>query len=142
MKKYKVGLVDIGKLGTALMTYWNKNKVEIGAFHPEKTKAEKFVQQFQNGYLLAESELKELDVLILALPAMEVIPFITTLKIQTASHHSPYLINMATALHTNEITEKFPSLNVLGVKYIWAIGKTYWNMEMAFSSQKPLYLSK
>ncbi|MCQ6279414.1 hypothetical protein [Bacillus sp. EB600] len=74
------------------MTYGNKNKIKIGAFHPEKTKAEKFVQQFQNGYLLAEDELIELDVLLLALPAMEVIPFITSLKIQSTFHH-PSLFN-------------------------------------------------
>ncbi len=118
MIKYKVGLVGIGKLGTAMMTHWNKNEIEIGAFHPEKTKAEKFFQQFQNGYLLAEDDLKKMDVLLLALPAMEVIPFITSLKIQSTSHHSPYLINMATALHTNVITNGFPSLKVLGVKYM------------------------
>jgi hypothetical protein len=50
MKKYNIGLVGIGKLGTAMMAHWNINEMAIGLFHPIKTKAEHFVQHFQNGF--------------------------------------------------------------------------------------------
>lgn len=114
MKQYKAGLVGIGRLGSAMMTHWHKNDIRIGVFHHVNTKAEQFVQQFQNGYCLSKEELSELDVLILALPAMEVIPFIANLPFQ----HSTYLINMATNLPTQEIITKFPSLNINGVKFM------------------------
>jgi pyrroline-5-carboxylate reductase len=116
VEQLKVGLVGIGKLGTAMVTHWNKNNLKIGVYHPLKTKADHFVKQFPNCYCLAEIELKELDVLILALPAMNVIAFITSLDFEKKS--PPYIINMATALDTNEIKTKFHSINVLGVKYM------------------------
>ncbi len=118
MKPKRVGLVGIGKLGTALITHWDKKGITIGVYHPMKSKAEQFVQNFQHGYILMESELTELDVLILALPATEVIPFISSLKIQSNLQQTPEIINMATNLPTREISSKFPSLNVYGVKYM------------------------
>lgn len=118
MDQIRIGLVGIGKLGTALMTHWNKKKVAIGVYHPTKTKAEQFVQRYQTSYLLKERELSELDILILALPATAVIPFISTLKIESKSQASLVIVNMATNLATNEITAKFPSFNIHGVKYM------------------------
>ena len=118
MKQERIGLVGIGKLGTAMMAHWDKKGISIGVYHPTRTKAEQFVQHFQHGFILKERELAELDVLILALPAMEIIPFISSLEIQSDLQQSPAIINMATNLLTNEITTKFPSLNVHGVKYM------------------------
>ncbi len=118
MKQQRIGLVGIGKLGTALMTHWDKKAIAIGVYHPVKTKAEHFLQSFQKGFLLTESELRNVDVLILALPAMEVVPFISTLKLQGQAQHTPTIINMATNLSTNEITTKYPDLKVHGVKYM------------------------
>lgn len=118
MKQKGIGLVGIGKLGTAMMTHWDKKSIQIGVYHPLKSKAEHFVQNYKHGFTLHESELKELDVLILALPAMEVIPFISRLKIHSNLQQSPDIINMATNLPTSEIITKFPSLKVHGVKYM------------------------
>jgi pyrroline-5-carboxylate reductase len=118
MGQKRIGLVGIGKLGTAMLTHWDKKGIPIGIYHPMETKAEQLVQYFQHVYILEESELKELDILILALPAMEVIPFISSLSIQSNSEKAPDIINMATNLPTNEIIAKFPSLNVHGVKYM------------------------
>ncbi|MEH7331757.1 NAD(P)-binding domain-containing protein [Neobacillus drentensis] len=114
MKPMKAGLVGIGKLGTAMMAHWHRSSRPIGIYHPVKKKAEDFVQQFQNGYCLSEEELSNLDVLVLALPALKVIPFISSLKIKGSTS----LINMATSLHTNEIKSKFPALNIHGVKFM------------------------
>jgi hypothetical protein len=117
MKELKIGLVGIGKLGTAMMTHWEEKYLKIGVYHPEKTKAQHFVEKFPNSYCLTNGELKQLDILILALPAGVVIPFITTLvTIQKLPY--PLFINMATALHTAEIKAEFPFINVIGVKYM------------------------
>jgi pyrroline-5-carboxylate reductase len=117
LKDLKIGLIGIGKLGTALMTHWDKKLIATGVYHPSKTKAEQFLQQYNNGFLLKESELRNVDVLILALPAMEVMPFITRL-VQSQSQHTPVIINMATNLSTIELTAKFPELKIHGVKYM------------------------
>lgn len=116
MKQYKVGLVGIGKLGTAMMNHWNKNNLSIGIYHPSRTKAEHFLKSFQNGYTLTKKEFAELDVLILALPAKEVLSFISNLIAEDNTF--PFIVNMATALNTKEIKNKFPSLHVFGVKYM------------------------
>ncbi|WP_035424670.1 NAD(P)-binding domain-containing protein [Bacillus sp. UNC438CL73TsuS30] len=118
MEQCKVGLVGIGKLGTAMMKQWEKMNRKIGIYHPLKTKAEQFVEQFPNGSILIEQELKELDVLILALPAATIIPFITNLKLESNLPASTTIVNMATTLDTKEIKEKFPSLNIEGVKFM------------------------
>ncbi|MGG3466943.1 NAD(P)-binding domain-containing protein [Neobacillus pocheonensis] len=114
MNPLKVGLVGIGKLGTAMMTHWHKHNIPIGIYHPTKMKAEQFVEQFQNGSCLSAEDLSKLDVLIMALPAMDVIPFISNLEIKGTT----YLINMATTLPTNQIISTLPSLNVHGVKFM------------------------
>lgn len=114
MNPMKVGLVGIGKLGSAMMTHWHKHNIPIGIYHPAKMKAEHFVEQFQNGSCLTAENLNKLDVLIIALPAMEVIPFISNLKI----NRTTYLINMATTLPTKQIISAWPSLNVHGVKFM------------------------
>jgi pyrroline-5-carboxylate reductase len=118
MNQKKVGLVGLGKLGTAMLSHWHQQRISIGLYHPNRTKAEQFVHHYQTSYLLKVEDLSELDVLILALPAMEVIPFISSLKLEIKTQHSPTIINMATNLPTDEIRNKFSTLNVLGVKYM------------------------
>lgn len=118
MNLLNVGLVGIGKLGTAMMTHWDKNNIKIGIYHPSKKKAQQFIEQFSIGYFMSEGELRQLDVLILTLPAANVVPFISNLNSEKNSPSSPILINMATALDTKEIKTKFPDLNVFGVKYM------------------------
>ena len=118
MKHNRIGLVGIGKLGTALITHWNRKNIAIGVFHPAKKKAENFAQHYENSYLLNEDRLHELDVLILALPATEVIPFISSLELPSKSRQTPFIINMATNLSTKEIFAKYPDLKVQGVKYM------------------------
>jgi hypothetical protein len=118
MNQKRIGLVGIGKLGKALMTHWDKKKVAIGVYHPVQTKAEAFLQIFQNGYLLTESELRNVDVLILALPATEIWPFISSLELSSNSQQTPFIINMATNLSTKEISAKYSDLKVHGLKYM------------------------
>lgn len=118
MKQNKVGLVGIGKLGTAMMKHWNQNNIAIGVYHPMRSKVDHFIQQYENGYILTESELKYLDVLILALPAKEVVPFISHINIEGNRLASIHIVNMATALKTEEIKINFPTLKAWGVKYM------------------------
>jgi pyrroline-5-carboxylate reductase len=118
MKKLKVGLVGIGKLGSGMMKHWDQNKESIGVYHPVASKTEKFIERFQNGYILTKRELGNLDVLILALPAKEIIPFMTNLISENISLEKTHIINMATALDTIEIKHKYPRLHVSGVKYM------------------------
>lgn len=138
MVHLKIGLVGLGKLGNAMMTHWDKKQIALGVYHPVQTKAEQFLQSFQNGYLLTESELKKVDILILALPATEVIPFITSLKLPNNRPHTPRIINMATNLLTKEITVKFPDLQVHGVKYMGHSKDLLEHGNGLFISESPL----
>ena len=119
MIKYKVGLVGIGNWVTAMMTHWNKNEIEIGVFHPEKTKAEKFFQQFQNGYLLAEDDFKKMDVLLLSTTCNG--GYSIYHKFKDPKHFSSFpLFNQYgnSPSYKRNYGNGFPSLNVLGVKYM------------------------
>lgn len=118
MKKLKVGLVGIGKLGTAMMQHWYHQQQAIGIYHPQKAKADLFIRRFPNGYYLAEHELGGLDVCLLALPAKEVLPFLAAFTAKQTRSPETLMINMATALHTREIKKEFPSLQVVGIKYM------------------------
>jgi pyrroline-5-carboxylate reductase len=118
VKQAKVCLVGIGKLGKALMEHWNKTNIPIGVYHPTLAKAEQFVLHYQNSHIVPQKGFKEINVFILALPAKEIIPFISNEIVKTHSLSSIYMINMATALNTQEIKNNFPSLNVVGVKYM------------------------
>lgn len=114
----KIGLVGIGKLGTAMMKHWSDNNQTVAIYHPVKPKAEKFIQHYQNGYVLTEGELLHLDILILALPAKEIIPFIEQLIAKGMSTANTHIINMATTLYTKEIKRRFPELSAFGVKFM------------------------
>ena len=118
MQQQRIGLVGLGKLGTAMMTHWDKKRIPIGVYHPVQTKAENFQKAYHNGYLLSDSQLKGVDILVLALPATEVIPFVTSLKMESQAAHKPIIINMATNLPTKQIINHFPDLHVHGVKYM------------------------
>jgi pyrroline-5-carboxylate reductase len=115
MEQMKVGLIGIGRLGKAMLCHWNQHGVKIGVYHPSETKMVPLIQQFPHCYPLKKSDLIQLDVLILALPAKNVIPFIISLG---SEKKSPTLINMATALDTKEVKANFPDLPILGVKYM------------------------
>jgi hypothetical protein len=117
VKNLKVALAGIGKLGSAMMVHWKKLNIKIGVYHPSRTKAEQFIQRFPNCYLLTEQDLREVDILILALPAGKVIPFMEKMLAEGNSS-SVSFINMATALPTKEIKGNFPSYKVYGLKYM------------------------
>nr|WP_285289087.1 NAD(P)-binding domain-containing protein [Bacillus sp. ISL-47] len=110
-------MAGIGKLGAAMMAHWNEENIQIGIYHPSRTKAEQFIRRFPNGYLLNEQDLREVDILILALPAGKVIPFMENIAAEALSS-SVIFINMATALPTKVVCKRFPSYNVYGIKYM------------------------
>jgi hypothetical protein len=118
LKKVKVCLVGIGKLGKALMEHWNSANLSIGVYHPSLTKTEDFVQHYQNSYILTPSKFNEIDIFVLALPAKEIIPFVSNEIIKMQPVSSINIVNMATAINTSDLKDNFPSLKVFGVKYM------------------------
>ncbi|MCS0789303.1 NAD(P)-binding domain-containing protein [Cytobacillus firmus] len=111
----KIGLAGIGKLGTAMMTHWHKSNLPIGIYHPNRSKAEQFAEKFPNGRPLTDDELKQMDMILLALPAGKVLSFMESMF---PVESSVAFINMATALPTKSILERFPSCKVYGLKYM------------------------
>ncbi|MEK4030561.1 NAD(P)-binding domain-containing protein [Pseudobacillus sp. FSL P4-0506] len=114
----RVGLIGIGKLGMAMMKHWSDSNQTVAVYHPDKLKAEKFVQHYQHGQVLMEKDLLNLDILVLALPAKEVIPFIEQFIAKEIGTSSMHVVNMATTLYTKEVKHKFPHLSIYGVKFM------------------------
>lgn len=111
----KIGLAGIGKLGSAMMTHWNKSNLPIGIFHPDSSKAEQFAERYPNAHPLTDNEMRHMDMILLALPAGKVISFMDSI---IPENSSIVFINMATALPTKKIKERFPSCKVCGLKYM------------------------
>ncbi|MCE7791546.1 hypothetical protein K8O68_03785 [Salipaludibacillus sp. CUR1] len=112
------GIAGIGKLGTAILTQWEQLQLETGIYHPDSEKAGTVVNQFPSARQLAQEDLAGLDYLILALPADQIIPFITDLKSSGVSLEKPVLINMATKMPTEELKKEFPDLKWAGMKFV------------------------
>ncbi|SEA00826.1 NADP oxidoreductase coenzyme F420-dependent [Thalassobacillus cyri] len=113
MTKTKIGLAGIGKLGSALMSQWAKHDITIGVYHPNQAKAESFISYYPNGFLLKETDITQLDVMLLALPAKRIIPFI-----QERKDTDTLFINMATSLSTEEVRREFPDKKIAGLKFM------------------------
>ncbi|MCP3738342.1 NAD(P)-binding domain-containing protein [Rossellomorea sp. BNER] len=118
MKQNRIGLVGIGKLGSAMMKHWCDQQIPIGVYHPNQSKAEQFIARYSNGYLIKKEDINELSVFILALPSDAVVPFISHLVSPQIPLKNTYLINMATALNTNEVCSRFPDLSIVGMKFM------------------------
>ncbi|OCA87188.1 NAD(P)-binding domain-containing protein [Pseudobacillus wudalianchiensis] len=114
----KVGLVGIGKLGRAMMEHWSFKGRAVGIYHPERTKVETFIQHYPSGYILNEKELSTLDMIILALPAQEIVPFLNECMDKGIPLTETRIINMATTLYTKEVKSQFPHLSIWGMKFM------------------------
>ncbi|WP_286138481.1 NAD(P)-binding domain-containing protein [Bacillus sp. AFS055030] len=137
-KQNRIGLVGIGKLGNALMKHWCDQQIPIGVYHPNQSKAEHFIARYSNGYLIKKEEINELSVCILALPSDSVVPFISKLVSPQFPLENTYLINMATALNTNELCSKFPDLSIAGMKYMGHSNDLYEHGDGLFITEHSL----
>ncbi|WP_071395779.1 NAD(P)-binding domain-containing protein [Bacillus tuaregi] len=138
MENYKVGLVGIGRLGSALMKQWDQQQLDIGVYHPTKEKSETFINQFQNGYILEKKDLAEINILILALSGKDISPFLENLRSEGLDLTKVMLVNMATALNSKEIISAFPQLTVFGVKFMGHARDLFEHGEALFISETPL----
>ncbi|WP_257352174.1 NAD(P)-binding domain-containing protein [Pseudalkalibacillus decolorationis] len=118
MKQTRIGLVGIGKLGSAMMKHWCDLEIPVGIYHPDNSKAKQFTARFTNGYMINKEEINKLSAFILALPADNVVPFISQCLSQRIPLKDTYLINMATTLNTKEISSEFSDLNIVGLKFM------------------------
>ncbi|WP_037986109.1 NAD(P)-binding domain-containing protein [Thalassobacillus devorans] len=113
MVQTNIGLAGIGKLGSAMMGQWAKHNISIGVYHPDQAKAESFISNYTNGFLLKETDITKLDVMLLALPANRIIPFL-----QKRKDTDTLFINMATSLSTDEVKRGLPEKKVAGLKFM------------------------
>ncbi|PTL38651.1 hypothetical protein [Alkalicoccus saliphilus] len=116
-EKVMWGTAGIGKLGTALLTQWAGQKLKTGLYHPDAEKAERAANAL-SADVLSRKALGELDYLVLALPADQMIPFIKSLQKDNIPLEKTTLINMATKLETAGLRAAFPELNWVSVKFV------------------------
>jgi pyrroline-5-carboxylate reductase len=116
-EKVMWGTAGIGKLGTALLTQWAGKNQKTGLYHPDAEKAERAADAL-SADVLSRKALGELDYLVLALPADQMIPFIKSLQKDNIPLEKTTLINMATKLETAGLRTAFPELNWASVKFV------------------------
>jgi pyrroline-5-carboxylate reductase len=138
MSKLKVGLAGLGQLGSAMMKHWSNCNEQVGAYHPNKAKLKSFVCQYTDAYPLEKLELGKLDVLILALPAHQIIPFLTDLQRENILHKHTLFINMATSLDTNEVIKAHPKIQIASLKFMGHAKDLHEHGNGLFISEKPL----
>jgi len=111
------GIAGIGKLGTAILKQLEL-KTYIGFYHPDQRKVDAFSHSFPNHIPLTKADLAELDYLLLALPANQIVPFVNDLEAAHISLQKPVLVNLATMMKTSDLRREFPRLKWIGVKYM------------------------
>ncbi|WP_257348542.1 NAD(P)-binding domain-containing protein [Pseudalkalibacillus decolorationis] len=118
MEQIRIGLIGIGRLGTALMKHWCDQRVPVGIYHPDASKAKNFIISYPNGYLIKKEEIHEMHAFVLALPANQIVPFLSECMAQKVPIQNTCFINMATALNTQDVCAQFTDLNIVGLKFL------------------------
>ncbi|WP_280771734.1 hypothetical protein [Salipaludibacillus daqingensis] len=116
--RQKWGIVGIGKLGNAILTQFDHYQLETGVYHPDLQKAEGITETYRHTKSLHKEELASLDYLIMALPANQIIPFITDYEANGLTLQNTTLINVATAMPTETLQLEFPERTWVGMKFV------------------------
>lgn len=111
-------VAGIGKLGRALLSQFEKQGIQVGIFHPDINKANDCLQEYPLHRIVKMEALENVDFLILALPAKQIIPFVENLEFHQISLQKPVFINMATAAHTSDLKGEYPDITWVGMKYV------------------------
>lgn len=111
-------LVGIGKLGQALLTLFQASNYPIGLYHPDIEKSERCAAAYPLHTSVSKEYLLSSDIVILALPATQIQPFIDELYPLLSPVSSPLFLNMATTISTNALREAYPELAWQGVKFM------------------------
>ncbi len=118
MNHIRWGIVGIGKIGRAITHQLQNTGITLSFFHPNPQKAEVFKRDFPYSEALSKNELSSVSVLLLALPAHGIIPFIHALKNEGISLNHTLLVNLATVIPTQTLRVEFPDLEWLGLKFM------------------------
>ncbi|WP_134699748.1 NAD(P)-binding domain-containing protein [Ammoniphilus sp. YIM 78166] len=118
MDNIRWGIVGIGKIGRALTHQLQSTGITLSFFHPNPLKAESFKEDFPYTEALSKNELSSVSVLLLALPAHGIIPFLHELKSEGISLQHTLLVNLATVMPTPTLRAEFPELDWLGLKFM------------------------
>lgn len=137
MQNIKIGLVGIGRLGRAMIKGWQKNGISFGVYHPNEEKAIQFIEPLNQAFLVRESDLNDLDILILALPAKQIAPFIHSIA-NNSSATRPIMVNMATTVLTKELERELPAIQLYGVKFMGHAQDLFEHGDGLFITETPL----
>ncbi|PYZ94967.1 hypothetical protein CR194_05475 [Salipaludibacillus keqinensis] len=109
------GIVGIGRLGKAILTQCEQ---PTGIYHPDTAKAETVSKDYSHAETMGKKDLTQLDYLILALPAKQIIPFIHECESEGYPLNKAVLLNVATTMPTAQLNEAFPHLTFIGMKFV------------------------
>lgn len=118
MNNIRWGIVGIGKIGRAITHQLRGKRITLAFFHPNPEKAAVFQKDFPYTEALSKNELSSVSVLLLALPAHHIIPFLHELKSEGISLQNTLLVNLATVMPTQTLQTEFPDLEWFGLKFM------------------------
>lgn len=130
----KIGLAGVGRLGTALLSH---NDQSIGIYHYKRKSAEEFSAKFHGCYPISLEGVSHLDYLILTLPPAQVNSVVQQI-VNLKSAHPTTIINMATALSTDQLRQHYPQLHFIGVKYMGNAASLKERGNGLFIAEQPL----
>lgn len=113
------GIAGIGHLGEALTKQLEGVGVNIHAFHPHLQKRTKFASKFENVKAVDFSDLFKQPIVLLALPADEIKPFLRDAQKEVLpTNVSPVFVSLSTLIDTKELKNEFSNFQIYGVKMI------------------------
>lgn len=133
------GIAGIGHLGKALTKQLEEVGVQVHVYHPNPQKRTKFASNFKEAKAVSFPELLNQPIVLLALPAEAIHPFLKNIKEEVSSRDTqPIFVNLSSLVNTKELQNNFPYLQLYGVKMVGHADYLYEYGEGVFLTETSL----
>jgi len=113
------GIAGIGHLGKALTQQFDEVEVQVHAYHPTPQRRIKFADNFKEVKPVSFSELLNLPIVLLALPAESIQTFLKNAQKEIPTDNvPPIFVNLSSLVDTEKLQNEFPDFQIYGVKMI------------------------
>ena len=113
------GIAGIGHLGKALTQQFEEVDMQVHAYHPTPQRRTEFVNNFKKAQSVNFSELLNQPIVLLALPAEVIQPFLKEAQEEVSPNDiKPTFVNLSSLVNTEELQDEFSDLRIYGVKMV------------------------
>jgi pyrroline-5-carboxylate reductase len=134
------GIAGIGHLGEALAQQLEGIDVHVCAHHPNLQRRTEFSERFKKVKAVDFSELLKQPIVLLALPAEAIQPFLKNAKKEILSSKitKPTFVNLSTLVDTKALQNEFSDFKIYGVKMVGHANYLYEHGDGVFVTETPL----